>query len=101
MRAQLHKLKRGISTKGERRFAEICKSLRISFKSKVILSGREYDFLIGKYVIEIDGHVQSIEKNKALIEMGYIPIHFHNIDLIKNKQLIINKLLCLELDQQN
>jgi very-short-patch-repair endonuclease len=76
MRSQLNKLTKGHSTKGERRFAELLKSLHIPFRTKVIIKGREVDFLIGKYAIEIDSHAQDVSKNKMLAESGYNPIHF-------------------------
>lgn len=76
MRHQLNKLSKGHSTKAERRFAELLKSLHIPFKTKVKIRGREVDFLIGKYAIEIDSHPQNVEKNKILAEAGYNPIHF-------------------------
>ncbi len=49
---------------------------RIPFKAKVMIQGREIDFLIGKYAIEIDSHRQDVEKNKMLVREGFIPIHF-------------------------
>lgn len=75
MRFQLNKLIKGHSTKAERRFAELLKSLHIKFQTKVKIKGREIDFLIGKYAIEIDSHVQDQTKNKMLAESGYNPIH--------------------------
>lgn len=55
---------------------ELLKDLRIPYKTKVKINGREVDFLIGKYAIEIDSHPQDVTKNKMLIEAGYNPIHF-------------------------
>jgi hypothetical protein len=78
MRHTLLKLRRGHSTKNERRFAEFLKSKRIPFKTKVKINGGEIDFLIGKYAIEIDGHYQDGLKNSLLIGQGYIPIHINN-----------------------
>lgn len=57
---------------------ELCKQLHIPFKAKVKISGREIDFLIGQYAIEIDGHAQSVEKNNLIHRAGYIPIHIDN-----------------------
>jgi len=91
MRNQLKKLIKGKSTKGERRFMELLKKLRIPFQTKVIISGREVDFLIGNNVIELDAHEQDPYKNSMLLESGYIPFHFYNwevndklIDFLKN-----------------
>ncbi len=98
MRNQLLKLKRGISTKAERRFAEILKQGRIPFRTKVIVNGREVDFLIGRYAIDIDGHDQDPDKNVHLVNAGYVPIHFSNLEISTfNKELLTNKLkrLCL------
>lgn len=55
---------------------EILKKLHIPFRSKVRIGGREVDFLIGTYAIELDGHLQDASKNKMLISLGYNPIHF-------------------------
>ena len=92
MRNQINKVSRRNATKSERRFMELLKQLHISFKTKVKINGREVDFLIGRHAIDIDCHEQDSSKNKMLIENGYIPIHFNNVE-IKNKELIIK---CLE-----
>lgn len=69
------------STKSERILYEVLKELHIKFKHRWILNGREVDFLIGKYVLEIDGHLQDPEKNHMLAELGYIPIHLTNSEI--------------------
>ena len=81
MRTQLRKLRRGNSTKAERKFAELLKELHVPFLAKQTILGREVDFLIGKYAIEIDGHRQDVPKNLMLAENGYIPIHIGNEDV--------------------
>lgn len=78
MRKELEKLKRGSSTKGERKFMELCKKLHIPFKAKAKIAGREVDFVIGRYAIEIDGHQQDTGKNTTLYLEGYWPVHIHN-----------------------
>jgi very-short-patch-repair endonuclease len=78
MRNQINKLKISKSTKGERRFMELLKKLHIPFRTKVIVGGREVDFIIGHYAIEIDGHQQDGLKNTMLANEGYIPIHLNN-----------------------
>lgn len=78
MRHQITKLTKGHSTKGERKFAELLKELRISFKTKQKICGREVDFLIGNVAIEIDGHEQDSEKNLMLISKGFHPVHLNN-----------------------
>lgn len=91
MRHNIHKSR---STKAERRVYEILKELGIPFKHRWIIDGREIDFVLGKYVIEVDGHPQGT-KNSWLAERGYVPIHFSNTetkDKIKIKQII--KRLC-------
>lgn len=69
------------STKAERRFHELLKKLHIPFKTKVKIQGREIDFIIGKYAIDIDGHEQDVSKNKMLVEHGYSPIHLSNMSV--------------------
>ena len=79
MRFQLLKLRKRFSTKAERKFAERLKAMHIKFKTKVIINGREVDFLINKYAIDIDGkHEQDASKNEMLVEAGYIPVHIGN-----------------------
>ncbi len=78
------------STKQERIVYEVLKELKIQFKHRWLINGREVDFLIGKYVIEVDGHEQDGNKNHILAELGYIPIHLHNSEI--NKQNIIKLL---------
>lgn len=82
MRHQLERLQRGKSTKAERRFAERLKQMRVRFKTKVIIAGREVDFVIGRYAIEINGHGQDTEKNEMLVREGYIPLHVANRDVL-------------------
>ncbi len=78
MRTTLLKLNRSQSTKAERKFSEILKELHIPFRYKVLIEGREIDFIIGTYAIEINGHGQDVEKNYMLIRQGYSPIHINN-----------------------
>lgn len=83
------------STKGERQFYEILKFLRIPFKHRWLVNGREVDFIVKNYAIEINGHEQTSERNKFLVENGYIPIHFSNKTVSENKEEVIRKLLKL------
>lgn len=79
------------STKAERIFYEALKELKIPFKHRWIIHGREVDFLLwDSVVIEIDGHEQDGEKNRQLAELGYTPIHLHNHEVTKesSKQLL-------------
>lgn len=89
------KLTKRSSTKAERIFSEILKKNHIPFKHRQIIGRREIDFVVGKYAIEIDGHEQSSLRNDWLIKKGYIPIHYTNGSLIKNRSEverdIINK----------
>ena len=57
-----------------------------------MIGGKEVDFLIGKYVIEINGHEQIGQRNHLLAELGYVPIHFQNEEIINNRNNIKNKL---------
>ena len=81
MRRQLLKLQKNKSTKSERRFAEILKSQHIPFRTKALIAGHEVDFIVGDYVIEIDGHDQNVEKNKLIIKAGLIPFHLNSWDI--------------------
>ncbi len=81
MRNQIKKLTRGHSTKAERRFMELLKELHIPFQTKVKIQGREIDFLVKNYAIEIDGHAQDVEKNFLIIHAGYTPWHFYNWEI--------------------
>lgn len=78
MRHQLDKLRKNHSTKAERQFAETLKKHHVPFRTKVKVAGREIDFLIGQHAVEIDGHQQSVEKNRQLIAAGYYPVHLFN-----------------------
>jgi very-short-patch-repair endonuclease len=68
-------------TKAERIFGEILKRNHLPFRSKVIIEGREVDFLIGNLVIEIGNHSQDKEKNKLIIEAGYSMLFISNTKL--------------------
>jgi len=69
------------STKAERKFYELLKALKIPFRHRWLISGREVDFLIGKYVIEVDSHAQDVSKNIMLVKKGYIPLHIKSNDI--------------------
>lgn len=85
------------STKPERIVAEVLKEYKVPFKHRWLIGGREIDFVIGKFAIEIDGHEQDGDKNRMLAELGYVPIHLHNSEI--NHQSI-KKLICLILTSQ-
>ena len=94
MRYQLLKCQKYNSTKAERIFAECLKRQYIKFRSKVKIGGREVDFLIDKYAIDINGHEQDAKKNEMLVKEGYIPIHFNNREInssLNLKQYEFNK----------
>jgi very-short-patch-repair endonuclease len=78
MRKNIEKKK---STKAERIFYEILKKNHIPFKHRVVIEGREVDFLIDNIAIEIGDHSQDTLKNKRVIESGY------NLLFITNKEL--------------
>lgn len=87
-------LRKKNTTKPERIVYEVLKSLRIPFRHRWYINGREVDFLIGTLVIEVDGHEQDVLKNDMLIGLGYTPVHIHNSectrDNIKNLLQIYN-----------
>jgi very-short-patch-repair endonuclease len=89
MRNQIKKLTKGKSTKNERRFMEFLKELHIPFRTKVIIGGREVDFVIGHYAIEIDGHQQDSKKNVMLLNNKYWPVHLNNCH-INDKLFIVD-----------
>jgi len=81
------------STKPERIFYEVLKEKGIDFKHRWIVAGREVDFIVGLYAIEIDGHEQDTVKNEILVDAGYIPLHLHNSEVTKDRvSKLINKL---------
>ena len=92
MRTQLLKLKKSKSTKTERIFSEILKELHIPFRTKVKVNGREIDFLFGGYAVEIDGHPQDGNKNHLILQAGYIPLHFNNSEIFRERLKIKQKL---------
>jgi len=69
------------STKAERIFYELLKGLKIPFRHRWLIKGREVDFLIGKHAIEIDSHEQDVRKNEMLVSEGYIPMHLRSEDI--------------------
>lgn len=73
------------STYPERVVYEILKELRIPFKHRWLVGGREIDFLIGNLAIEIDGHPQNGEKNQLLLALGLTPVHISNDQIINNR----------------
>ena len=81
-------IQKGKSSRTERIIHEILKEERIPFKYKWMIGGMECDFVIGKYVIEVDGHPQNPEKNKKLVSLGYSPIHYQNNEVVENKENI-------------
>ena len=79
-------------TRSERILARLLNEKRIPFKTKVKIGKYEVDFLIGKLVIELDGHIQSVEKNQYLANLGYTPWHFTNKEVYENRENIIKKI---------
>jgi len=79
-------------TRAERKFGRMLQELHIPFKTKVLINGREVDFLIKRYAIDIDGHPQNTDKNVFLAKAGYVPLHFYNKEI---NQTITNKLIKL------
>ena len=78
--------------KPERILARLLNEHRIPYKTKVKIGKYEIDFLIGKLVIELDGHIQSVEKNQYLANLGYIPWHFTNREIYENREDVIKKI---------
>ena len=76
------------STKAERIFYEILKKNRIPFRFREKIEGREIDFIIERYAIEIDGHEQASARNQWLFRLGYVPLHYSNDALINNREKV-------------
>lgn len=77
------------STKHERIFYEILKSLKIPFKHRWKVGKYEIDFIVKNYAIEINGHNQSPQRNQGLVRMKLTPIHIQNESLVKEKDKLI------------
>lgn len=60
---------------------ELLKKHHIPFKAKAMIGGREVDFIVGHYAIDIDGHEQDASKNEMLVNRGWIPIHYYNSEI--------------------
>lgn len=60
----------------------------MSFRFREKIDGREVDFLIGKYAVEIDGHLQSSQRNSWLITKGFVPLHYQNSALYNQKDKV-------------
>jgi len=80
------------STKAERIFHEILKKNKIPFKFREKIEGKEIDFIIGKYAIEIDGHSQSTKRNTWLFKLGFIPLHYSNNALYNHRNKVEEKI---------
>ena len=80
------------STKAERIIYETLKRLRVPFKHRWLVKGREIDFIIRDvYVLEIDGHLKTdAKKNAMLLKEGYIPIHLQNKQIYKFRNKLKN-----------
>lgn len=96
-----HNILKRQSTVAERKVYEVLKELKIPFKHRWMIEGKEIDFLIGKNILEIDGHLQDAHRNQRLVELGFIPLHIPN-DATTNLKLLkeIIKNLCLSQQAQ-
>lgn len=79
-------------TKPERILGRLLQENGIPFLSKVLIGGREVDFLIGNIAVEIDGHEQDPYKNNLLTSLGYTPLHFYNQELYENRNKVLTKI---------
>ena len=92
LQATAMETKKKFFTKPERILARLLNEKRIPFKTKIKIGKYEVDFLIGNLVIELDGHIQSVEKNNYLVNLGYIPWHFTNKEVYENREGIVEKI---------
>ncbi len=66
---------------------------RLPFRMKVIINGREADFLVGStLIVEVGNHPGENDKNKIFLEAGYDLLDFSNDELREQKALVINKI---------
>lgn len=90
-----HNIKKRHSTKYERIVYEVLKELKISFKHRWLIQGREVDYLISdKYCLEINGHEQDEVKNEILAKSGYIPLHLNNNEVTRETVINLIKNIC-------
>lgn len=73
-----YNVERRHSTQAERRVYEVLKELKIPFKHRWLAGGMELDFVIGKYVLDIDGHPQDANRNHRIMGLGLTPLHLSN-----------------------
>lgn len=97
-----HNLLKKHSTYPERIVYEILKELKLSFRHRWLVGGREIDFLIGSLAIEIDGHPQNGLKNQELLALGLTPVHISNEQIISNREelKVFIKELCFNQKEQ-
>jgi len=81
-------ISKSTSTKPERIFIEILKANHIPFEHRKKIDGKEIDFIIGYYAIEIDGHRQNAQRNDWLFSNGFVPIHYTNGALLRNRAAV-------------
>lgn len=82
-------------TKPERIIGRLLQERGIPFRSKVLIGGREIDFIINNIAIEVDGHEQDGYKNHNLAKLGYTPIHFSNSEVYNNRQKVLETIINL------
>lgn len=58
--------------------AELLKRHRIPFRHRVVIDGREVDFIVGRYAVEVNGHAQDPRRNAWLFSLGLTPLHVPN-----------------------
>jgi very-short-patch-repair endonuclease len=81
------------STRPERILAEELKNHHIPFRHRVLIKGKECDFLIGNLVIEVGNHKGNPYKNAELLNAGYSLYTFSNQEVISNRLQVINSIL--------
>ena len=66
---------------------------RLPFQMKVIINGREADFLIGsRLIVEVGNHPGENEKNKIFLEAGYDLLDFSNDELREEREKVLTKI---------
>ena len=88
------------STKPERVLADWLIKNKIPFQFRVVIGGREVDFVIGRVILEVDGvhhdtpqsRARDQFKNELMARLGYIPLHFTAKEIRINAQLVFREI---------
>ncbi len=75
---------------------------RLPFRMKVVINGREADFLVGTtLIIEVGNHPGENDKNKIFLEAGYDLLDFSNDEVRDEKEKVLNKITKFYVSKNN